>query len=264
MKKLLIIKIGGGSIDDFHEFESVLSRFSSITDLKILVHGGGKIASQLAKQLNIPQTIIDGRRVTEVQTLDVAVMVYAGLINKKIVAQLQSKGCNAMGLSGADGNLIQSTKRQSNPVDYGFVGDILEDGININLMESLLQNGIVPVISPITHDGNGQLLNTNADTIASQIAIALSAKYETLLTYCFEKSGVLYDIEKDDSLIPILNRKEFEKLKNSGIISEGMLPKLENAFTALDKGVAKVTICKASNFDTDGVTQHLGTQLIKE
>jgi len=262
MEQLHVIKIGGNCIDDPKELELFLSNFASIRGPKILVHGGGKMATGLAEQLGIPQTIIEGRRITDARTLDIAVMVYAGLINKKIVAQLQAKGSNAIGLSGADGNLIQGIKRTNQSIDYGFAGDILEDGINIRLFETLLQNGIVPVVSPITHDDKGQLLNTNADTIASKIAIALSAQYQVFLTYCFEKIGVLYAMENEESYIPLLAKEKFMELKAEGIISKGMLPKLENAFASIASGVAQVTICKAQYLSTIGSEQVTGTKII--
>ena len=261
-KQLHIIKIGGNCIDDPHELGLFLSSFSSITGMKILVHGGGKMATKLATKLGIDQTMVDGKRLTDAQTLDIAVMVYAGLINKKIVAQLQAQKSNAMGFSGADGNLIQAFKRTSSSIDYGFVGDILKNGINIDLFETLLQNGIIPVVSPITHDGNGQLLNTNADTIASKIAIAFSQYYEVVLTYCFEKTGVLYAVEDEASYIPILTKEKFMQLKAEGIISKGMLPKLDNAFAALEQGVTQVTICNVQNLSAIGSEKVIATQII--
>lgn len=264
MEQLHVIKIGGNCIDDSYELELFLSNFASITGPKIVVHGGGKMATQLAAKLGIEQTMVDGRRITDAQTLDLAVMVYAGLINKNIVAQLQTKNCNAIGFSGADGNLIQSVKRPNHLIDYGFVGDILEDGINIYLFQTLLQNGIIPVVSPITHDGNGQLLNTNADTIASKIATALSSQYQVILTYCFEKTGVLYALENEESYIPILTKAKFTQLKAEGILTKGMLPKLDNAFAAIEQGVTKVTICKAEHLSTIGSKQVIGTQIIKK
>ena len=264
MEKLNVIKIGGNCVDDPQDLKLFLANFSTITGAKILVHGGGKIATELAVKLGIAQKMIDGRRVTDTQTLDIAVMVYAGRINKNVVAQLQAKNCNAMGFSGADGNLIRSVQRTSHPLDYGFAGDILEDGINTGLFESLLQNGITPVVSPITHDGKGQLLNTNADTIASKIATALSSHYKVILTYCFEKTGVLQDMENEESYIPILTKEGFARLKAEGIISMGMLPKLDNAFSAIEQGVGKVTICKAQHLSTINSQQVKGTQIINE
>ena len=261
-EQLHIIKIGGNCIDDPHELGLFLSSFATISGMKILVHGGGKMATKLASKLGIDQTMVDGRRVTDAQTLDIAVMVYAGLINKKMVAQLQAKKNNAMGFSGADGNLIQGVKRTSSSIDYGFVGDILKEGINIHLFETLLQNRIIPVVSPITHDGNGQLLNTNADTIASKIAIALSSHYEVILTYCFEKTGVLYAVENEESYIPILTKEKFIQLKAEGIISKGMLPKLDNAFEAIEQGVAQVAICNAQNLSAIDSEQVIATQII--
>jgi acetylglutamate kinase len=264
MEQLHIIKIGGNCIDDSHELELFLSNFAAITGPKILIHGGGKMATQLATKLGTKQTMVDGRRITDAQTLDIAVMVYAGLINKSIVAQLQARNCNAIGFSGADGNLIQSVKRPNQLIDFGFVGDILDDGINIRLFETFLQNGIIPVVSPITHDGNGQLLNTNADTIASKIAIALSLQYHVILTYCFEKTGVLYALENEESYLPILTKEKFTQLKVEGIISKGMLTKLDNAFAAIEQGVTQVTICNAQHLSSIGSKQIIGTQIINE
>ena len=264
MEQLFIIKIGGNIIDDEVRLEKFLQQFAHIQGKKVLVHGGGKLATRLAEQMGIQQQMVDGRRITDAQTLDLAVMVYAGLINKSIVAQLQARNCNAIGFSGADGNLIQSVKRPNHLIDYGFVGDILEDGINIYLFKTLLQNGIIPVVSPITHDGNGQLLNTNADTIASKIAIALSSQYQVILTYCFEKTGVLYAFENEESYIPILTKAKFTQLKAEGILTKGMLPKLDNAFAAIEQGVTKVTICKAEHLSTIGTKQVIGTQIIKK
>lgn len=262
MEQLHVIKIGGNCIDDSNELELFLSNFTKITGPKIVVHGGGKIATELATKLGVNQTMIDGRRITDAETLNIAIMVYAGLINKNLVAQLQARKNNAMGFSGADGNLIQTKKRDKEPLDFGFVGDILENGINTDLLQTLLQNGITPVVSPITHDGKGVLLNTNADTIASKIATALSLRYQVVLAYCFEKTGVLYDVENEESYIPFISKDKFKQLKAEDCISKGMFPKLENAFEAVEKGVAKVVICKSQNLPTLVSNQFIGTQII--
>ncbi len=250
MDTINIIKIGGNVIDDEIQLSSFLKDFSDLEGHKILIHGGGKLATELAKKLNIPQKMIEGRRVTDAQTLEVATMVYAGLINKKIVAKLQSFGCNASGFSGADGNLIKSKKREIKDVDYGFVGDILENGIDTQKFSQFFENGITPVICSITHDGMGSLLNTNADAIASEIAKALSCYFEVSLSYCFEKMGVLKDVHDENSLIPILYKDQYLELKEKKIIFEGMIPKIDYAFLALENGVNEVHICHAKNITT--------------
>jgi acetylglutamate kinase len=243
LDKLIIVKIGGNIIDDAAKLSAFTKDFASIEGRKILVHGGGKLASRLAEQLNLPQTLVDGRRITDEATLKIVTMVYAGFINKSIVAQLQSHGCQAMGLSGVDGNLIQAHKRSPGAVYYGFAGDI--DRVNNGVLHNLLSQNLTPVVAPITHDKKGQLLNTNADTIAQEIAKALSADFEVHLIYSFEKSGVLLDPEDDNSVIEKINPAYYRQLKEEKIISSGMLPKLDNAFSALDHGVKKVVIGKA-------------------
>ncbi len=260
MEKLYVIKIGGNIIDDKKQFQKFLSDFSAIKAPKIIIHGGGKLATGLCNELNIKQQIIEGRRVTDAETLNVTVMVYAGLINKNIVASLQSLQCNAMGFCGADGNLIKSKKRESAGIDYGYVGDIAEDGVDVKQFVNLISNGIIPVISPITHDGKGNLLNTNADTMAAKIAIALSASFEVVLACCFEKTGVLANVEDEESYFPSLNKAHYFKLRSEGIISKGMIPKLDNAFDALEKGVTHVAVCHAKHIS--GITTQLkGTQI---
>lgn len=247
-EQLSVIKIGGNIIDDSEKLTNFLKQFSEIDGKKILVHGGGKLATQLAKDLGIEQEMIDGRRITDAATLKIVTMVYAGYINKNIVAQLQANKNNAIGFTGADANFIKAHKRlasASKGVDYGFVGDV--DEVNIEAVEALLNQNITIVVAPITHDGNGQLLNTNADTIAQSIATALSQVYEVSLLYCFEKNGVLLDAADDNSVIPMINAAYFYKLKNEQLIFAGMIPKLENAFTALEKGVEKVIIGKAES-----------------
>ncbi len=240
METVKIIKIGGNIINDEKTLSAFLVHFSQIEGLKILVHGGGKSASQLAKKMNIPVTMIDGRRVTDKNTLDIITMIYAGKINKNIVAQLQALDSNAIGLTGADGNCIVSQKRPVSSIDYGFVGDIFK--VNTQIPKTLLNLGIVPVFCAITHDKNGQLLNTNADTIASAIAIGLASHFKTTLYYCFEKPGVLLDVNNDDSIIKNLNTDMYQKLKKDKVIYEGMLPKLDNCFHALENNVQEVCI----------------------
>ena len=239
-KPVTLIKIGGNIIDNPTELKQFLSDFSKIEGYKILVHGGGKSATKMAESIGLVPQMIDGRRITDAAMLDVVVMIYAGQINKNIVAQLQANNTNAMGFSGADGNLIQSDKRNHPTIDYGFVGDVKK--VNTQLLETLLSNGIVPVFCAITHDAKGQLLNTNADTIASELAIALSEVFDVTLNYCFEKPGVLYDAEDDSSVIENINQELYSKLKAEKAIHSGMIPKLDNCFNSLSKGVQKIKI----------------------
>jgi acetylglutamate kinase len=238
--KISIVKIGGNIIDDENALDSFLADFSVINHAKILIHGGGKIANKLNDKLGIKTIFHEGRRITSSENLDTVTMVYAGLINKRIVAKLQGNKCNALGLSGADGNCILATKRPKDPIDFGWVGDV--KSINAKAINLFLQNGLTPVFSAISHDGNGQLLNTNADTVASEIAIALSPNFDVELTYCFEKQGVLQDAKDDNSFIPLINSEKYMELKENKIISDGMLPKMENSFHALKKNVSKVFI----------------------
>lgn len=239
-KSLSIVKIGGNIIDDATELNHFLKDFSKIEGFKILVHGGGKSATKMAQSSGLTAQMIDGRRVTDAAMLEVVVMIYAGQINKNVVAQLQANGCNAMGFSGADGNLIQSEKRNHPTIDYGFVGDVQK--VNSSLLEILIVNGIVPVFCAITHDKNGQLLNTNADTIASELAIATSTIFDVTLNYCFEKPGVLFDADDETSVIENITQDQFSKLKSAKAIHSGMIPKLENCFNSLSKGVQKIKI----------------------
>lgn len=247
MDKIYIIKIGGNIIDDEVKLSSFLQNFANIESKKILVHGGGKLATQLAERLGIEQQLVDGRRITDAETLKVVTMVYAGYINKNIVARLQSFHCNAIGLCGADGDSILAHKRNHPVIDYGFVGDV--DAINTPLLKKLLDQNIAVVFAPITHDQQGQLLNTNADTIAQELARGLSAEYEVNLVYSFEKSGVLLDADDDSTVIPEITPDYYLQLKNKQKIFAGMIPKLENAFTALNSGVKKVIIGKAENLE---------------
>jgi acetylglutamate kinase len=237
---LHIIKIGGNVINDEASLSEFLKDFAQVSGKKILVHGGGRKASELLKSIGIEPKMVGGRRITDQATLEVVTMVYAGLINKKIVAQLQKNNCNAIGLSGADGNSIKAHKRIVKDIDYGFAGDV--DVVENKTFKALLDNELTPVLCAITHDKKGQLLNTNADTITSEVATALSNDYEVTITYCFEKKGVLTDINNDDSVIEKIDTQKYESLKNDGIISDGMLPKLENCFYALNKGVSKIII----------------------
>jgi acetylglutamate kinase len=240
---LTVIKIGGNIIDDEKKLSYFLKQFTSIEGKKILVHGGGKLATRLAEQLNIPQQLVDGRRITDAETLKIVTMVYAGYINKNIVAQLQAIGENAIGICGADGNAILAHKRVNPALDYGFAGDI--DEVNVAFFSNMLDTGSSIVVAPITHDSKGQLLNTNADTIAQEIAKALSKTYSIQLIYSFEKAGVLKDANDDATLIKNINPSSYKELKESGVIFAGMIPKLDNAFAALNNGVEKVIIGKA-------------------
>ncbi|MDO6596237.1 acetylglutamate kinase [Oceanihabitans sp. 2_MG-2023] len=243
MKTLKIIKIGGNIIDNDDALQEFLNAFARITGPKILVHGGGKLATRLAQKMKVEVNMIDGRRVTDAGTLDIITMVYAGKINKNVVAQLQANNCNAIGFSGADGNTIVSNKRLVKNIDYGFVGDVKE--VNTEILVLLLNNAITPVFCAITHDENGQLLNTNADTIASELAIGLSTVFKTELYYCFEKNGVLEHVEDDDSVIENINTATYKTLVENKVIFEGMLPKLNNCFHAIHHHVQKVCIGKS-------------------
>lgn len=244
---LTVIKIGGNIIDNENALAAFLAMFASVPGKKILVHGGGKLATQLAGRLGVEQQMADGRRITDAETLKIVTMVYAGYINKNIVAQLQSHGCNAIGLSGADGNLIQAHKRRNANIDYGFVGDV--DTVNVPLLRTLLDTGNTIVAAPITHDSNGQLLNTNADTIAQEIATSLAGTCSVQLIYSFEKAGVLLDVNDETSLIREITPAYYEELKTGQKIFAGMIPKLDNAFAAVKAGVKKVIIGKAENID---------------
>jgi acetylglutamate kinase len=239
---LHVFKIGGHVLDDEATLQEFVGAFAQVKGPKILVHGGGKGASELLRSLGIAPQMAQGRRITDAATLDVVTMFYAGKTNKQLVARLQAAGVPALGLSGADGNAIRASRRPVRAVDYGFVGDLAADSINADLLQSLLSINLVPVCCAITHDGAGQLLNTNADTIASAIAQALAARYGVTLHFCFEKDGVLADASDEQSVIPRITLGEYEQLKTSGIVSAGMVPKLDNAFAALAAGVEKVVI----------------------
>ena len=239
--KLFIIKIGGNVIDDPDQITFFLTAFSKIKEKKILVHGGGKIATAIGEKLGIKSNYIDGRRITDDETIDLVTMVYGGLVNKKIVATLQAMDCNAIGISGADANLLPAKKRPVNEIDYGWVGDI-EDNIHSQNWKLFLENGLTPVVASLTHDSQGHLLNTNADTIASVIAVNLSAYYNTTLIYCFEKNGVLLNVEDENSVVKNLDKNKYQELKEGKSIFAGILPKIDNAFEAIHKGVKEVVI----------------------
>jgi acetylglutamate kinase len=261
MDQLTIIKIGGNVIDNSENLHQFLLDFTALPGDKILVHGGGKIATELGESLGIEAKMVDGRRITDIETLRIVTMVYAGLINKNMVAQLQAKGCNAIGLTGADGNVIKAKKRPVKTIDYGFVGDLDEHSINTNTLSNLLQAGLTPVLCAITHDGDSQLLNTNADTIASAVAVAMANQYETQLVYCFEKKGVLRDVTNEESVVREIKAAAFEGLQADGTVAGGMIPKLHNAFEAINKGVSTVYIGKADELPMLGVGE-FGTKLL--
>ena len=242
MKNLNIVKVGGNIIEKEEDLQAFLDAFAALSAPKILVHGGGKLASQLAERLGIPVKMTNGRRITDTETVEVITMVYGGKVNKSIVAGLQARNCNAIGFSGADGNSIRSIKRPVKDVDFGFVGDVV--GVNSELIDKLLSLDITPVFCAITHDGKGQLLNTNADTIACELAIGLSKEYEVTLNYCFEKAGVLLDINDETSVVKEIDTSKYSELLKDQVIADGMLPKLENCFYALKNGVSKVQLGK--------------------
>lgn len=259
--KLYIIKIGGNVIDNSENLYNFLKDFGELDGNKILVHGGGKVATELSKTLGIEPKMIDGRRITDIETLRVVTMVYGGLINKNIVAQLQRFGSNAIGLTGADGDFIRAKIRPVKTIDYGFVGDLDDNSINPQNLRKLLDAGFIPVFCALTHDGDGQLLNTNADTIASALAIAMSDLYKTTLIYCFEKKGVLKDINDETSLISDINPERYEMLKHEQIIHSGMLPKLDNAFAAIACGVDGVIIGHSDDLGKLKTNEPFGTLL---
>ncbi|WP_199560859.1 acetylglutamate kinase [Mucilaginibacter hurinus] len=261
MTSLHIIKIGGNVIDNSENLHHFLQDFTSLDGYKILVHGGGKVATQLSETLGLEARLVEGRRVTDIETLRVVTMVYGGLINKNIVAQLQRFGNNAIGLTGADGNFIRTKKRPVKTIDYGFVGDIDEKSINPENISRLLETGFTPVFCAITHDGEGQLLNTNADTIASALAVSLAKLYDTTLIYCFEKAGVLHDINDEESIIREIDPALYHELKQQQIIHSGMLPKLDNAFTAIGCGVKSVVIGRSDDLGNIKQQKPFGTRL---
>lgn len=250
-----IVKIGGNVIDNPTALRSFIKDFAKLPGQKALIHGGGKEATRLSGKLGIETQMVNGRRVTDRETLDVVTMVYAGLINKRIVVLLQAAGCDAIGLCGADANVIKATRRPAVPFDYGYVGDINTADINTAFIRNMLDNGVTPVFCAINHDGNGELLNCNADSVASAIAIACSEIAPTDLTFCFEKEGVLSDVDDPTSLIRSVNGSNYADLKNSGAISGGMLPKIDNAFAAVSKGVRSVTIKSSSKLLDDTGTK---------
>jgi len=252
MEKLTLVKVGGKIVEEPQSLKQLLSDFSRIEGYKVLVHGGGRSATAIAAQLGIESKMVNGRRITDEETLKVVTMVYGGLVNKQIVAGLQAIGVNALGLTGADLNYMRSEKRPVKDVDYGFVGDVKE--VNADILSDLISKGVVPVLAPLTHDKTGNLLNTNADTIAGEAAKALSKHFEVTLMYCFEKKGVLTDENDDESVISKLTPELFDKYVAEGVISGGMIPKLENSFEAINAGVKQVVITRADLIHTIGGT----------
>lgn len=255
MEKLTIVKVGGKIVEDKKSLDMLLADFSAIQGKKLLVHGGGRSATRLADRLGIETKMIDGRRVTNDDMLQVVTMVYGGLVNKNIVAGLQASGINALGLTGADMNIILSEKRAPSPVDFGWVGDVRR--VDGHTLAHLISTGIVPVIAPLTHDGQGHLLNTNADTMAAETAKSLAGIFNVTLMFCFEKEGVLLDEKDDSSVITSLGREDYASLKAKGLVSGGMIPKLDNAFATLDAGVKEVVITRADNLNDISRGTHL-------
>lgn len=245
MEKLFVIKVGGAVVEDPAALSAFLEGFSSVEGLKVLVHGGGREATKVAAQLGIETKMVDGRRITDADMLRVVTMVYGGLVNKNIVAALQARGLNALGLTGADLGCMLSDKRPVKDVDYGFVGDMRR--VDTSILADLIARGVVPVMAPLSFDGKGSLLNTNADTIASSVAVALSERFDVTLVYCFEKKGVLRDANDDDSVISVITKASFAGLVADGVVAGGMIPKLQNAIGALDGGVSEVRITKADS-----------------
>ena len=252
-EKITIVKVGGAVVEDEDHLSQLLRDFSAIEGKKVMVHGGGRKATKVAEMLGIESKMVNGRRITDAEMLSVVTMVYGGLVNKNLVARLQANGINALGLTGADMNVIRSHKRPiKNGVDFGFVGDV--DTADGKMLSKLIEEGITPVMAPLTHDGQGNILNTNADTIASETAKALAPYYDVTLIFSFEKKGVLRNPDDDDSVIPVITHEDFEKYKYDGTISGGMLPKIENALSAIDAGVSRVIITLATAIDGNSGT----------
>lgn len=262
MNRVYIIKIGGNVLDNPEALKTFLQDFASIREPKILVHGGGKLATKIGEQLGIDAKLIKGRRITDADTLDLVTMVYGGLVNKQLVARLQQLGNNAMGVTGADGNLISAVKRPVAEIDFGYVGDITPDGVNSTLLYFLLKQNVVPVFASLTH-ADGTMLNTNADTIASALAIALSKHFNVRLIFCFEKKGVLKNVNDDTSVLRTLTESTYQELLKEGAFSDGILPKLENSFDALHSGVNEVLIGDATHLLLNTGQETEGTLIIK-
>lgn len=252
MEKLTLIKVGGGIVEEPESLRELLLLFSKIPGNKVLVHGGGRSATRMAAQLGIETKMVNGRRITDIEMLKVVTMVYGGLVNKNVVAGLQAAGVNALGLTGADMNIMLSEKRPVKDVDYGYVGDV--KSVQGEALAALIERGVVPVLAPLTHDGKGNILNTNADTIAGEAAKALARYFDVTLVFCFEKNGVLRDADDDNSVIPQMNEADFRNYVEQGIVQGGMIPKLENAFQSIAAGVKEAIITKASNLGQSGGT----------
>jgi len=265
MQPLTVIKVGGAIVEDEQSLRQLIDRFTALPGHKLLVHGGGRAATALAREMGIESQLIGGRRVTDAQMLRIVTMVYGGLVNKNIVAQLQARGVNAIGLTGADAGVLHATRRppvrvsaqkagtpDDITVDYGYVGDV--DRCDGKTLATLIQNGLIPVMAPLTHDGQGNILNTNADTIAAETAKGLAPYFDVTLTYCFEKAGVLTDPDDDQSVIPHISRADFDRLTADGTISGGMIPKIENALEACAHGVSRVIITRADHIGQPGGT----------
>ena len=250
MQKLTLVKVGGKVVEEPASLKDLLNRFSKIEGPKVLIHGGGRSATAMAARLGIETKMVDGRRITDWAMLEIVTMVYGGLVNKNIVAALQALGINAVGLTGADLNYMQAVKRPVKDIDYGFVGDITN--VRVDELELLIGKNVVPVLAPLTHDRHGQLLNTNADTIAAEAAIAFSHNYETELIYCFEKPGVLRGAEDEFSIIESLDYKQFKELQENGTINSGMIPKLDNSFHAIKRGVHRIRITNMEGLQSGG------------
>lgn len=251
-QKLTIVKVGGKVVEENNSLQDLLSRFAGLEGLKVLVHGGGRSATAMAERMGIETKMVDGRRITDADMLEIVTMVYGGLVNKKIVSHLQARGINAIGLTGADLNYMQSVKRPVKEIDYGFVGDVI--AVHVDELKLLVEKNVVPVLAPLTHDKNGQLLNTNADTIAAEAAIGFSQYFDVELVFCFEKPGVLEDAEDDRSVIKSLSYTSFKALQASGAIHAGMIPKLDNSFNAIKKGVGQIRITNISGLQMGGTT----------
>ena len=246
-EKITVIKVGGKIVEEEHSLSALLDRFAAIEGRKVLIHGGGRSATRIAESLGIESRMVDGRRITDEETLKVVTMVYGGLVNKNIVAGLKARDVNALGLTGADCNIIRARKRPVKDIDYGFVGDVEE--ANGEMLKKLIEQGIVPIVAPLTHDKQGHLLNTNADTMAAETAKALAVQYDVTLTYCFELPGVMRNPDDNDSLIKSITRDIYKELLADGTISGGMIPKIDNAFNAIENGVKKVIITRADAID---------------
>ncbi len=257
MQKLTIVKVGGKVVEEPESLRKLLEDFSTIEGAKILVHGGGRSATAMAEKLGVKTEMVGGRRITNKEMLDVVLMVYGGLINKNIVAQCQALGMNAIGLTGADLNIIKAVKRPVKDIDYGYAGDVVS--VQAEQLQNLLKTDAVPVIAPLTHDGNGLMLNTNADTMAAETAKALAIGYDVSLVYCFEKPGVLGDPDDNGSVMPVLSYSDFKKYQEDGTINEGMIPKLDNGFDALNAGAKEIVITSASSLNK---LNYSGTRLM--